>query len=65
MRNVLKTVCCVCQRKKTKKGWVKRAVKQSKELSHGYCPECYHEIMQSIRGKVYRRRLEEKVSLGF
>lgn len=48
----MKTVCCVCQKTKNKKGWGKQSITESKELSHGYCPDCYQEIIQTIRSKV-------------
>ena len=40
------TVCCVCHRTKSGKGWIKRRqAKDEERLSHGYCPTCYQATM--------------------
>ncbi|MCK5227298.1 MAG: hypothetical protein KAJ60_10435 [Desulfobulbaceae bacterium] len=42
------TICCVCHRRKSLKGWVRQFIKQYNTLSHGYCPECYKKVMQEF-----------------
>ena len=51
------TVCCVCNKTKGVKGWIKRR-KPSNEgrLSHGYCPDCYQQSMETMQLNFLRRR---------
>jgi hypothetical protein len=44
-RKTFETICCICQRQKGNNGWERAAAKPCTDLSHGYCPECYREIM--------------------
>jgi len=41
------TVCCVCQRRKSGRGWTLRPAKAANvnRVSHGYCPQCYDRLM--------------------
>jgi len=44
------TVCCVCQRTKSGKRWVKKQkAKDEGRTSHGYCPECYEATMARLQ----------------
>jgi len=45
----MEKVCCVCSRVKKENSWVKEIKRRaSSNLSHGYCPECYHEAMRKV-----------------
>ena len=46
--NIMTVVCCVCNKVKTKKGWVKQHIDESEELSHGYCPKCAIKLRLEI-----------------
>lgn len=48
----MRTVCCVCQRLKGEKGWVRVAGVIASRLSHGYCPECYQKAMDTLRDQL-------------
>lgn len=41
----MQVVCCVCQRCKAYNGWHRVLLASKTELSHGYCPECFHQAM--------------------
>ncbi|MCK5341385.1 MAG: hypothetical protein KAJ60_09940, partial [Desulfobulbaceae bacterium] len=45
--NVMKTVCCVCQKTKYRNRWVKEMHLDLK-TSHGYCPQCFNKTMKEI-----------------
>ncbi len=44
------TACCVCDRIKCGDEWVVSDINPSKmtDISHGYCPECFEEVMKQL-----------------
>ncbi len=43
------TVCCSCNRVKEQEAWVINYRDPSNDpVSHGYCPDCYVEIMDEL-----------------
>lgn len=43
------TVCCSCNRVKEQEAWVMNYRDPSNDpVSHGYCPDCYTEIMDEL-----------------
>ncbi len=43
------TVCCSCNRVKEQEAWVINYRDPSDDpVSHGYCPDCYTEIMDEL-----------------
>lgn len=43
---VMQTVCCVCQKTKSQIGWIQGQPGRKGLVSHGYCPECFHQTME-------------------
>jgi len=43
-------VCCACQKYFDNGEWVEGNIPIGKQ-SHGYCPECFEEIMKEIKAK--------------
>ncbi|HIJ91338.1 MAG: hypothetical protein OEV89_11765 [Desulfobulbaceae bacterium] len=41
-------ICCVCHKTKAHNRWAKQAAKSGAQLSHGYCPQCYRQMMEKI-----------------
>lgn len=41
----MKTVCCVCEKIKNGNSWIKSKRYHNKVLTHGYCPECFQEVL--------------------
>ncbi len=43
------TVCCVCNRTKQEEEWgMEYLGPASLEVSHGYCPDCFDELMEEL-----------------
>ncbi len=43
------TVCCSCNRVKEQETWVVNYRDETSDpISHGYCPDCYGEIMDEL-----------------
>jgi len=43
------TVCCSCNRVKEQEAWVVNYRDETGDpVSHGYCPDCYGEIMDEL-----------------
>ncbi|MCK5340985.1 MAG: hypothetical protein KAJ60_07915 [Desulfobulbaceae bacterium] len=45
----MKTVCCLCLKTKEPDGWKLYVPTRQETYSHGYCPECYQEVMKRFR----------------
>lgn len=43
---VMQTMCCVCQKTKSQAGWIQGRAEKKGRVSHGYCPDCFHRIME-------------------
>ncbi len=44
-------ICCKCLKTKTEEGWIMLPTAGADgRSSHGYCPACYQETMEKIRG---------------
>jgi hypothetical protein len=44
----MQVICCVCLKTKKQKGWAKQAARSGVRLSHGYCPQCYQQMMERV-----------------
>jgi len=44
----MQVICCVCLKTKKQKGWAKQAARSGVQLSHGYCPQCYQQMMERV-----------------
>ena len=44
----MQTICCVCQKTKNHNGWAKQAARSGAQFSHGYCPQCYKQMMERV-----------------
>lgn len=44
----MQIICCVCQKTKSHKGWTKQAAGSRAPHSHGYCPQCYQQILEKV-----------------
>ncbi|HEX9714919.1 MAG TPA: hypothetical protein VGA28_04420 [Desulfurivibrionaceae bacterium] len=44
----MQVICCVCLKTKQPKGWAKQAARSGGQLSHGYCPQCYQQMMERV-----------------
>ncbi len=43
------SICCVCNKIKHRGRWVAAEVcTEQEQLSHGYCPACYEQVMEDI-----------------
>jgi len=57
---VIKTICCVCQKTKGVNGWSFQYVDKHEILSHGYCPDCFHEALASVKLYAFHAKHGEK-----
>lgn len=46
----MQTVCCVCHKTKSQRGWIQKQAVKKGRISHGYCPECYRRSMEQAQG---------------
>lgn len=55
----MRTICCVCHRTKGSNGWKKQKAAGEIRISHGYCPDCYQQVIQQVYicGKALSARL--------
>lgn len=44
----MQIICCVCHKTKNHKGWGKQAARSGAQISHGYCPQCYKQMMERV-----------------
>ena len=44
----MQIICCVCNKTKNHNGWEKQAAWSGVQLSHGYCPQCYQQMMKKV-----------------
>ncbi len=44
----MQVVCCVCHKTKNNHRWTKQAIKSGMQPSHGYCPQCYQQLMERV-----------------
>lgn len=44
----MQTICCICHKTKTENRWVRSTAPQSKQVSHGYCPRCYRQMLEQL-----------------
>lgn len=44
----MQVICCVCHKTKNHKGWAKQTARSGGQLSHGYCPQCYQQMMERV-----------------
>jgi len=42
----MQTVCCVCRKTKSRTGWIQGQSSKETRVSHGYCPDCFHQTME-------------------
>jgi len=52
---VMQTVCCVCQKTKSQVGWIQGQLSRESMVSHGYCPECFHQTMERAQNWLLAR----------
>ncbi|MBU0482579.1 MAG: hypothetical protein KKG47_15920 [Proteobacteria bacterium] len=50
----MEIICCVCNRKKSAKGWIKQFPDRNKVQSHGYCPKCYRQVVEKVQARILR-----------
>ena len=58
----MRCMCCLCQRIQEKRSWRYVPVKDEEQFTHGYCPECFQQVMrelQALVGLKYSRHLKE------
>ena len=48
----MQKVCCVCKKTKSRNRWVKKLISRGKDLTHGYCPQCYRQVMAEINNNL-------------
>lgn len=46
----MQKICCVCKKTKNRNRWVKKLIASGKALTHGYCPQCYRQVIEKIEG---------------
>lgn len=51
----MQTVCCVCQKTKSQAGWIQGQAGKEVRISHGYCPDCFHQTMERAQGWLLAR----------
>nr|WP_320010198.1 hypothetical protein [uncultured Desulfobulbus sp.] len=51
MKN-MRCMCCVCQRIQEKRAWRYVPVKDEEQFTHGYCPECFQQVMRELQALV-------------
>lgn len=44
----MQTICCVCHKTKTENRWVRSGPPRGKNISHGYCPRCYRQMLEEL-----------------
>lgn len=44
----MQVICCVCHKTKKAKGWTQQAARSGVPFSHGYCPQCYRQLLERI-----------------
>lgn len=44
----MQTVCCICHKTKTRSRWVKPGQFPAQNVSHGYCPRCFRQLMAEV-----------------
>ncbi|MBU0731240.1 MAG: hypothetical protein KKE17_11850 [Proteobacteria bacterium] len=49
-------ICCLCQRIKCSGGWIEQVAPPGKNISHGYCPECFQFALQKLRADILSKR---------
>lgn len=56
----MKMICCVCHKTKSQKGWdwVKQSISQTRNLSHGYCPDCYRKTIRRIESNNFQEKFK-------
>ncbi len=64
------TVCCICRRTKSEKGWINQLHSEHVELSHGYCPKCYLKTIREIEdfhveAQPYMKTSSKKYDVGY
>ncbi len=53
-------ICCACQRTEIGGTWMEGIVLSADErLTHGYCPECFAEVMENLQAFIARHQLGE------
>jgi hypothetical protein len=45
---LVETICCICGRQKRFGDWRSAGLKPPRKPSHGYCPECFVELMERL-----------------
>lgn len=46
---IMLTVCCVCKRTKRQGAWIlEYSEPVGKPVSHGYCPDCFDDLMEKF-----------------
>lgn len=59
----MQTICCVCLKTKNKKGWGRQNVRHDEEISHGYCPDCYREMMHHLNCKIFKKKQNKELAV--
>jgi len=44
----MQIICCACQKTKSPSGWTKLTTRAGSQISHGYCPQCYKQMLKRI-----------------
>lgn len=44
----MQVICCVCLKTKNHNGWKKQTARSGGQISHGYCPQCYKQMMERV-----------------
>lgn len=51
----MRRMCCVCQKTQWEGDWRLLPIASDEPITHGYCPECYAEVMAELQMVVARR----------
>jgi len=43
------TICCICKEVIKQCGWSRQVVSRDVKVSHGYCPDCYKNMMKKFK----------------
>lgn len=43
------TICCMCKKVISQCGWARQSASKEIKVSHGYCPECYQNMMKKFK----------------
>lgn len=43
------TICCMCKKVITQCGWTRQSASSEHKVSHGYCPDCYQNMMKKFK----------------